>query len=47
MSLNRHYFAGVEGINNCKVELDKEKLCIERMIDWTQPGTKGSAFYVL
>jgi hypothetical protein len=47
MFLNGHYFAVVEGIDDCKVELDKKKLCIERMIDQTQPGTKRLAFYVL
>jgi hypothetical protein len=42
-----HYFAVVEGIDKCKVELDKKKLYIERMIDRTQPGTKRLEFYVL
>ncbi len=47
MFLDGHYFAVVEGIYKCKVELDKEKLYIERMIDRTQLGTKRSEFYVL
>ena len=47
MFLNGHYFAVVEGIDDCKVELDKKKLCIERMIDGMQPGTKRLAYYVL
>ncbi len=47
MFLNGHYFAVVEGIDDCKVELEKKKLCIERMIDQTQLGTKRLAFYVL
>ena len=47
MFLNGHYFAVVEGIDECKVELDKEKLYIERMIDRMQLGTKRSEFYVL
>ncbi len=47
MFLDGHYFAVVEGIDNCKVELDKKNVCIERMIDRMQPGTKRSAFYVL
>ncbi len=47
MFLNRHNFAVVEGIDDCKVELEKKKLCIERMIDMMQPETKRLAFYVL
>ncbi len=47
MFFNGHHFAVVEGIDDCKVELDKKKVCIERMIDRTQPGTKRLAFYVL
>jgi hypothetical protein len=47
MFLDGHCFAVVEGIDECTVELDKKKLCIERMIDWTQPGTKRLEFYVL
>ncbi len=47
MFLDGHYFAVVEGIDDCKIELDKKKVCIERMIDRTQPGTKRLAFYVL
>ncbi len=47
MFLDGHYFAVEEGIDECKVELIKKKLYIERMIDWTQPGTKRSEFYML
>ncbi len=47
MFLDGHYFAVVEGIDDCKVELDKKKVCITRMIDRTQLGTKRLAFYVL
>jgi hypothetical protein len=47
MFLDGHYFTVEEGIDDCKVELDKNKLCIERMNDRMQPGTKRSAFYVL
>ncbi len=47
MFFDGHYFAVVEGIDECKVELDKKKLYIERMIDRTQLGTKRSEFYEL
>ncbi len=47
MFLDGHDFAVVEGIDECKVWLDKKKLCIEKMIDRMQPGTKRSEFYVL
>ncbi len=47
MFINGHYFAVVEGIDESKVELDKKKLYIERMIDRMQPGTKRLEFYVL
>jgi hypothetical protein len=47
MFLDGHYFAVVEGIDECKIKLDKKKLYIERMIDRTQLGTKRLEFYVL
>ncbi len=45
--LDGHYSTGVEGIDKCKVELDKKKMDIEHCIDQTQPATKDSEFYVI
>jgi hypothetical protein len=47
MFFDGHYFAVVEEIDECKVELYEKKLCIERMIDRMQLGTKTLEFYVL
>ena len=45
--LDGHYSTVVEGIDKCKVELDKKKIDVEHRIDRTQPATKDSEFYVI
>ncbi len=45
--LDGHYSTVVEGIDKCKIELDKKQMDIEHRIDRTQPATKDSEVYAI